>query len=134
MTRVNAGVRPRELHRLHLIAEYREIPMVPAALRRSLRTKTRSEILSRVPETFTLGAGHVRFFYDKLRYLQLRYAALREEMIRRGYEPDENRDPGFSGFDRFFRRDWNETAEARRLVLERIALRISEKPHLYVGD
>lgn len=69
MTRINAGVHPNTLHRLHLIAEYRELPMVAASLRRSLRTKTTDEILKSIPEKFTLGRGHVLFFYDKMRYL-----------------------------------------------------------------
>jgi len=132
MTRINAGIHPKRLHRRHLIAEYRELPMVPAALRRSLRTATPAEVVARIPKTFTLGKGHVLFFFDKLRYLQRRYAALQREMIRRGYQPDESRDPGFGGRipPRFFG-DWKETVSAEEIVRKRIAARIAEKPHLY---
>ena len=134
MTRINAGVEPRELHRRHLIAEYREIPMVPAALRRSLRTRLPEGVLRSVPSVFTLNKGHVTFFFDKLAYLQRRYLLLRGEMIRRGYQPGEGRSTGFLGIPLLFYGDWQETPEARTLILERIAQRQAEKPHLYRVD
>lgn len=131
MTRINAGVVPRELHRRHLIAEYREIPMVPAALRRSLRTQTPADILKRIPVDFTLNKGHVTFFYDKLAYLQARYHSILSEMWSRGYKPDEAREPGFCDIPLVFYGDWLPPPEARQLILERIAQRQAEKPHLY---
>lgn len=131
MTRINAGVAPRELHRRHLIAEYREIPMVPAALRRSLRTKTPDAVLRRIPQDFTLNKGHVTFFFDKLAYLQGRYSDIKDEMRRRGFVPDGHRPSGFHDIPIIFYGLWQETPEARNLILERIAQRQAEKPHLY---
>jgi deoxyribonuclease (pyrimidine dimer) len=132
MTRINAGVEPRELHRRHLIAEYREIPMVPAALRRSLRTRLPEGVLRSVPPVFTLNKGHVTFFYDKLGYLQSRYDALVSEMLLRGYVPDPSRVLDLSGIPPTFYGNWQETPAARTLILERIAQRQAEKPHLYL--
>lgn len=43
--------------------------MVPASLRRSLRTKTKNEVLRSIGPAFTLNRGHVTFFYDKMLYL-----------------------------------------------------------------
>ena len=132
MTRINAGVPPRELHRLHLIAEYRELPRVPKVLVRALRTATREDVLARVPAAFTLGTGHVRFFYDKLLYLQKRYDSLMSEMYRRGYKVDASRVAAlFDNADTAFYKDWKPTRHAAALVRERITLRISEKPHVY---
>lgn len=131
MTRINAGIAPNELHRRHLIAEYRELPMVPAALRRSLRSAEPATILARIPPAFTLNKGHVTFFYNKLAYLQARYDDLVHEMRERGYSPDNFRPTGFDDLPRDFFGLWQETPEARRLVQERIALRQAEKPHLY---
>lgn len=68
MTRINAGIAPAELHRRHLIAEYRETLMVPAALRRSLRIRTATDILTGVPKQFTLNKGHVSFFSAALHF------------------------------------------------------------------
>lgn len=84
MTRVNL-VPPKELMDQHLLAEWRELKMVPASLRRSLRGYSVDEILRRIPPKFTLGRGHVTFFYDKLSYLYARYQYLVEELLARGF-------------------------------------------------
>lgn len=131
MTRINADIDPKKLKRAHLIAEYREITMVPASLRRSLRTKTKEEVLASIPKKFTLNKGHVKFFYDKQLFLKSRFLRLCMEMERRGYQFDHMRGVAFSGFDQEFYCDWNSTQEDDDIVHERIALRISQKPHLY---
>jgi deoxyribonuclease (pyrimidine dimer) len=134
MTRINANLDPKTLKRMHLIAEYREITMVPAALRRSMRTKTKQEILAGIPKKFTLNAGHVKFFYNKQGFLIKRFNALIAEMKRRGYKYDLSRADAFLGFDNDFNYNWESTPEDDAIVQERIALRISQKPHLYIGE
>jgi deoxyribonuclease (pyrimidine dimer) len=131
MTRVNANISPKELHRLHLIAEYREITMVPASLRRSLRTKSTESILKSIPNSFTLNRGHVTFFYDKMLYLKKRFFSLCEEMENRGYRYDVSRGEVFDGFDSVFMGDWGPSESDNDVVRERISLRIQQKPHLY---
>ena len=131
MTRVNANIDPKLLHRLHLVAEVREILMVPGSLRRSLKTSSKLMVLSRIPKQFTLNAGHVLFHYDKLTFLQNRFDRLCDEMERRGYHPDRSRRAAFDGFDDRFYNDWKATEIDNQIVHERISLRISEKPHLY---
>lgn len=116
---------------MHLVAELREITMVPASLRRSLRTKTKEEVLASIPKKFTLNAGHVKFFYDKQGFLFNRFVRLCKEMQRRGYSPDWDRGNAFLGFDKEFDNNWNSDKEADDIVLERINFRISQKPHLY---
>ncbi len=132
MTRINSGIEPSELKRAHLLAEWREITMVPAALKRSLRTKSINEILRSIPSEFTLNAGHVKFFYDKMDYLKARMARIADEMYLRGYDVDLTRYTAFDGLPKDFYGQWTETVAAREIVLERIALRVSQKPHLYV--
>jgi deoxyribonuclease (pyrimidine dimer) len=131
MTRINAGVEPSELKRMHLVAEWREITMVPASLKRSLKTKTPHEVLEKISPQFTLNKGHVSFFYDKMNYLKRRMKRIAEEMNRRGYLVDYSRFSAFDGIDKMFFNEWNETEKARNIVLERINFRISQKPHLY---
>ena len=131
MTRINANIDPATLHRRHLVAELREITMVPAALKRALRTKTKDAILASIPKKFTLGTGHVRFFYDKQEFLRVRFHNLVREMKSRGYSPDVFRSNAFWDFDPEFRNDWQSSADDNALVQERINLRISQKPHLY---
>jgi len=134
MTRINAGIEPHELHRRHLIAEYRETLMVPAALRRSLRTRAPSAIIAGIPKEFTLNKGHISFFFDKLRFLEQRYDTLKDEMRKRGYTVADYRDQNFEGFPLEFYGQWTPTPEARKIVLSRINQRIAEKPHLYEKD
>ena len=131
MTRVNANIDPKLLHRRHLVAELREITMVPGSLSRSLKTKTKADVLKSIPKQFTLNAGHVLFHYDKLTFLQNRFDRLCDEMERRGYHPDRSRRTAFDGFDDRFYNDWEATEIDNQIVHERIAVRISEKPHLY---
>lgn len=50
-----------------LIAEHREIKRIPNCI------KSGRYSLVGIPSKFTLGAGHVKFFYDKLAYLRRRY-------------------------------------------------------------
>jgi deoxyribonuclease (pyrimidine dimer) len=131
MTRINSGVDPKELHRLHLIAEYREITMVPASLRRSLLTRKHDDVLNKIPKEFTLNKGHVSFFYDKLGYLIDRFHRLVNEMQQRGYTTTMDRAAAFTGFSKEFYGQWQETPIARDIVLERINARKAQKPHLY---
>jgi hypothetical protein len=52
-------------------------------------------------------------------------------MERRGYTPDWQRAEAFYGFDIAWQNDWKSTPEDDAIVQERIAFRISQKPHLY---
>lgn len=131
MTRINSNLPPSTLKRAHLMAELREITMVPASLKRSLRTRDGKSIRSGIPNKFTLNKGHVTFFYDKLLFLVKRFHALADEMERRGYTPDRSRVVAFDGFDMEWMNDWQSTPADDKIVQERIAFRISQKPHLY---
>lgn len=127
MTRINL-VDPSELYDQHLIAEYREIRLLTANLRRSFETSGLSK--DKIPKQFTLNSGHVLFFKDKGRYIVNRYNALIEEMRNRGFTPlHEQIDitvwrPGFYN-------DWTPTERDKDLVRERIALRVSQRPGWY---
>lgn len=128
MTRINL-IDPTELTLRHLIAEYRETLMVPAALRRTLKSKNgyRPE---KIPKQFTLNAGHVLFFFDKLGYLRNRYQSLMLEMIDRGVNVDLNRSfPDDLPAKHYG--SWTPSERDKNIIRERIALRISQKPHLY---
>ena len=89
MTRINI-VPVEELMDQHLIAEYREITMIPASLARTLSSKNGLDY-KKIPKSYTLNKGHVYFFYDKGFYLSKRYKLLVIEMKKRGFKPDSNR-------------------------------------------
>jgi hypothetical protein len=91
MTRINT-VDPRVLTSKHLVAEYRELPRIfglaAAAFQRGeLPTDPRN------PTTYCLGAGHVRFFYNKLAFLTDRFRAIVLEMQSRGFHPQYTNPP-----------------------------------------
>lgn len=131
MTRINI-IDPAHLYDQHLVAEYREIFMVPAALKRSLKRKTPIDPDKEIADTFTLNKGHVKFFYDKLLYLKKRYTSLIEEMKRRGMNPDPERTfPDLDQFPDWTKGDWSPTLEEQKIVLERIQKRVNEKPDWY---
>ena len=87
MTRNNLVPR-EELSDQHLVAEYRENFMVGSSLQRSLRSPNWEKTKKSIPRQFTLNKGHVKFFYDKGKYLSKRYDELIKEMKRRQMSPD----------------------------------------------
>lgn len=78
MTRINL-VPPAELCDQHLLAEHRELTRIPRAVARGRFS------LAGQPPAYKLGTGHVRFFFDKLAFLQQRYHALHAECRARGF-------------------------------------------------
>lgn len=124
-------VPPAELYDQHLMAEYRELPMIPAALARTLRSR-KGLTLSEYPKRFTLNTGHVSFFYDKGRYLDKRYAALVRELTRRGFRLDPDRVfPTTVFIDNDLYRDWRPNAAALALIRERLAEKLAMRPGWY---
>lgn len=133
MTRINL-VDPLELTDQHLFAEWREIKMVPAALKRSLRTKSPSQIIKSIPKDFTLNKGHVTFFYNKLKYLSIRYDSLSEELKCRGYRIGLDWNT-FSDYcqdipSEFFT-NYVPTEDALSIIRIRIQEKIDMKPNWY---
>ena len=129
MTRINI-IPVSDLTDQHLIAEYREITMVPAALTRTLNSKLGfSE--KKIPAKFTLNTGHVYFFYDKGLYLNKRYDVLVKEMILRGFSPDVKRVFPKEVFPSELFNDWMPSIEDQEIVRVRIKEKIAMKPNWY---
>jgi deoxyribonuclease (pyrimidine dimer) len=79
MTRINL-ISVEELSDQHLIAEFRELPRIVNAV---INGKA---IIKNIPEFYTLGKGHVKFFYNKILFLAERYAQIYAEMKYRGFK------------------------------------------------
>ena len=130
MTRINI-VPPSELTDQHLIAEYREITMVPAALKRTLLSKGGLR-KNKISTHYTLNTGHVYFFYNKGKYLHRRYDELIREMRLRGFIADPNRVFPYEIFmDNELYEDWIPTIEDYKIIRERIQQKIDMKPDWY---
>jgi len=130
MTRINI-IPVEELFDQHLIAEYREITMVPAALKRTLKSKKGLDV-SRIHSKYTLNKGHVYFFYNKGKYLNKRYKKIINEMIKRGFNPDLKRKFETEIFIKNdLYEDWTPKLEDFKIIRERIELKIQQKPSWY---
>lgn len=116
MTRINC-IPPSELTDRHLLAEYRELPRVFKLARYS----------PDIPEQYTLGKGHVKFFYDKLSYCFNRQCEIVREMKRRGFKPKLNPDYLYDTYahSKFqLWGSWVPTEEAQQLNRQRIKERL----------
>jgi hypothetical protein len=83
MTRINV-VHPSLLTRQHLLAEWHEIGRIITLAEGGVDPKD-------IPERYTLGKGHMKFFADKLGYITLRTGWLAKEMRHRGYQADQRK-------------------------------------------
>ena len=114
MTRINVGIDPTELPDKLLLAEHREITRIPNAIHSG-----RAKFVG-IPQQFTLGTGHVKFFYVRCAYLKQRYLQLLRECKRRGFNVTDKRSA-------FTRLPHNATSvlfvpgqRERQIILERI--------------
>lgn len=79
MTRVNL-IAPKELYDQHLLAEHREIKRIPNMIKKGKYQ------LENIPEHYVLWKGHVKFFYNKIKFLHKRYVSLYKECKKRGFK------------------------------------------------
>lgn len=118
MTRINCGIPPEDLSQKHLLAEHREIIRIPNQV-----SKGRYHLKDQ-PLKFTLGKGHVKFFYTRLGFLYKRYEEIYKECIKRGY----NVKYYGSAWDRVpaeFMGDYTPTEHDIEIVKDRIKDRIN---------
>lgn len=116
----------------HLMAEYRELPMVNAALSRSL-SSLRGVHHASIPSNYTLNRGHVTFFYDKGEWLYNRYEQLIDELYKRQYNIDpKSRVVFWQHFvDNNLYNNWLPDAQAHAINVERLLERIYQKKDWY---
>lgn len=79
MTRINV-VSVTELCDQHLLAEHRELTRIPNDI-----VKREGNVPLSTAKAYLLGAGHVTFFRNKLKFLKSRYDALHQECLDRGF-------------------------------------------------
>jgi hypothetical protein len=119
MTRINCGIAPKQLCRQHLLAEAREIKRIPNVVAKGKFN------LKGQPIKFTLGTGHVKFFYTRLGYLKKRYEEIYAECVERGYNVTYFGD-AWNGIPEHLMGDYIPTDEDRKIVLARIEERLKE--------
>ena len=117
MSRINAGIPPKELTDRHLIAEHREIKRIPNIIKKGKLSGADA------PAEFTLGTGHIKFFYDKQQYLLDRYKALYAECLRRGFNVQDY-STAWEGLPPELMNNYTPTPRDRKIVRARIAERL----------
>ncbi len=125
MTRINV-VPVQELTRQHLIAEYREITRLPGDLTAALNRKTKAFSMMEIPPEYVLGTGHVKFFFDKMKFLETRFEQLVTEMLSRGYNPTFRDSTIFTNCSPVFYNDYTPTEKAMEINRQRIAERLNK--------
>ncbi len=114
MTRINTGIRAKELPDKLLLAELREIKRIPNVISKG------NYRLEGIPDEFTLGTGHVKFFYNKLEYLLERYNELRCEALKRGFNVSDFKE-AWSNVPLDLMNNYTETQRDREILIERIS-------------
>lgn len=124
MTRINL-IPVSELTDQHLLTEYREVKRVPNLI---LSGKFNFE---NQPLEYTLGAWHVKFFYDKILFLHNRYEEIYKECYKRWFSV-EYYGQSFTNlkFSNYYN-DYISTKEAIELSRQRIEEKIKAKPSFY---
>lgn len=120
MTRINV-VPVQELCDQHLLAEHRELTRIPNAVAKGKYS------LKDQPKDYKLGEGHVKFFLDKLKFLNNRYLELHSECLKRGFKVT-NIWPNDLPDNKYLWRDYKPTQTALDINRERISIRMPAKP------
>ena len=137
MTRINSAINPKNLTDQHLIAELRELPRIFTAVNKRL---DKDLSFDDIPKEFTLGDGHVKFFYNKLRFLIDRHCFLRFEYYCR-FKKNRQFKPDQSMLHRWVFKDlfndhmpWRPSE--KQLLVDRISTRINESNQIprYYGE
>ena len=116
MTRINAGIRPIQLVDSHLFAEYRELKRIPNTI------TSGKAVVKDLPKQFTLGSGHVKWFYTRLKYLHNRSNELYLELLKRNYDV-EDYSSCFENLPQHLYNDWDDSS-AKPMLVERITERL----------
>lgn len=130
MTRINL-VRVEDLADQHLFAEWRELKMIPARVRKNL---SYAVPMDNIPAHYTMSTGHVRFFYDKMDWLYHRHRKLTAELVNRNFSLAKY--DSFVGFILDIPRDlrkseWKPAKEEVQINIARISERLLQRPGWY---
>jgi hypothetical protein len=125
MTRINC-VPPEELHDKFLVAEYHELPRVYTLVKKAIARGQEPKDFESFNE-YTMGSGHVKFFYTRLKWLAERQTLLIEEMLKRKMRPNFVKfDELFTGIRRSWFGDWEPDEKALAINRARLEERLKE--------
>ena len=82
--------------------------------------------MSEIPAQYVLGPGHVKYFFDKMKFLQRRFEQLVTEMQQRGYKTSYTDSSIFVPHDVKFYNDYVPSEDDVELNLKRINERLQK--------
>lgn len=89
--------------------------------------KSGKAVIDNIPEQFTLGKGHVKFFYIRLTFLFKRYVHIYEECMKRGFKVTDYSEAWLDIPEQYMN-DWrppeHEVTRVKNLLYERINNRL----------
>jgi deoxyribonuclease (pyrimidine dimer) len=121
MVRINL-IKPKFLTDQHLVAEYLEILMLIGSIKENFD-------VSKIPDNYVLGKGHINFFKDKTIYLKNRHEILKKEMKKRGFNP--KKEFNLDKIPKTFHNNWVPKKEDYEIIKERLLWKIRLKPEWY---
>lgn len=78
-----------------------------------------------------MGTGHVRFFYDKLLFLQKRLADIIAECHKRGFKISFTLLPSLEHIPEQYCQDYSPTPADLAISIQRIQEKLNQKPDFY---
>lgn len=78
-----------------------------------------------------MGTGHVRFFYDKLLFLQRRHQDLVKEIQKRGFKITKTEKISLVGFPKAYCQDFSPSEVDLRISQQRIQEKLRRKPDFF---
>jgi len=141
MTRINSAINTKNLTDQHLIAELRELPRIFTAVNKRIE---QNKSFDDIPNEFCLGAGHTKFFYNKLAFLDVRYLSLICEYQARYNKKGSWGDmystkflkTNSSDYNKQLYKNYTPTQQEKQLLIDRISTRINDSNQIprYYGE
>jgi deoxyribonuclease (pyrimidine dimer) len=126
MTRINV-VPPKELHDRHLVAEYHELPRIFGLVRKAIAKGMKPEDFRSNFPKYTMGTGHVKFFYGRLKFIAERQIELISEMVNRKMRPQyESFTSLIAGIPKDWFEEWTPSEEDMEVNRKRLSERLIE--------
>jgi deoxyribonuclease (pyrimidine dimer) len=85
--------------------------------------------MKNIPRNYCLGKGHIKFFKNKLKYLEKRHGFIRDEMKKRGFVPKLK--ANLKGCNKNLCKDWKPCKKDFDIIKKRIVWKIKQKPNFY---
>lgn len=113
----------------HLLAENKEINQLAGQMQRSFGSPNFD--FNALPDTYTLGKGHVRSLYVRGEFVRRRYRLVYEECLNRNFKVSYNFNDVWKDLGERYNRDLEPTDAQMELSVSRIREKIVGKPGFY---